>query len=244
MQNESNPTDYSGRETLGDLSLAKNYNNHLSSVIRENFSDGDTVLDFGAGNGYYLNSISSRKANFFAVEPDEELRKRIESLEVAKVVELDNLAERSLDFIYTLNVLEHIHDDVAVLEKLFNSLSYEGRILVYVPCFPHLYSNFDRSIGHHRRYTKSELTEKLESVGFEIESARYFDPIGYFAALVYKYSSNTGYITRRQIRFFDTVLYPLSRLLLPLTHKIIGKNLIFLATKPGVEEVKDSKGIV
>ncbi len=59
------------------------------------------------------------------------------------------------DIIYYIDVLEHIEDDAAELRAASRLLARGGRLVVLAPAFPCLYSRFDRSIGHFRRYTCS-----------------------------------------------------------------------------------------
>lgn len=103
--------------------------------------------------------------------------------------------------------------------------------MIYVPALPHLYSKFDASIGHYRRYTKRELASKARAAGFQVERIRFMDPVGYFVALVYLLLINNGKVSSGQLVFFDRVLYPISRLLTPLTANLFGKNLILSARK-------------
>ena len=60
-------------------------------------------------------------------------------------------------FVYTSNVLEHIQHDVSVLTDIKNKMSVNGKLAIYVPALPILFSDFDTSIGHFRRYSKKEL---------------------------------------------------------------------------------------
>ena len=223
--------DYSGRETLGDMTLSHKYNNYLVREIQERYSNLDTVLDFGAGNGHFLKLLQSKTAKFLALEPDRKLQTEIKAKSVAEVIEQDQLLPKSVNLIYTLNVLEHIEDDQGILGLFYNWLDEGGMLLVYVPAIPHLYSKFDASIGHFRRYKKSELKEKLMSAGFETLDIRFIDPLGYFLALAYKLFFNTGQVKSTQIEFFDRFIFPASRVLSFFTKSFFGKNLIAVAIK-------------
>ena len=83
-----------------------------------------------------------------------------------------------------INVLEHIEDDEGALKLLSDLLDERGRLLLWVPAFEALYSDFDRRIGHFRRYRVSDLRSKVESVGLRIDRARYVNPVGGLAWLV------------------------------------------------------------
>lgn len=222
---------YAGKEILSDLTLAKNYNLHLKILLQENYSPGDKVLDFGAGNGHFLSQIGDKSGNYFAVEPDPKLSDLIRQSGIASLVEPENIQVGAFDFIYSLNTLEHIEDDKAVFADFFQWLKPGGTLLIYVPAVPHLYSRFDASIGHFRRYTRTELIEKALGVGFHIEAARFMDPMGYFLALAYRLFFNSGKLTLGQVRLFDRYFYQISKTISPLTENLFGKNLILIAKK-------------
>jgi SAM-dependent methyltransferase len=224
-------TEYLGRETLADLTQATNYNSHLKKLIQANYEIGERVLDFGAGNGHFLSLISDKKGVFTAIEPDSQLKDQIRNSGLAQVIEPENVPVGMVDFLYTLNVLEHIEDDKGTLEKFNLWLRQEGTLFVYVPALPHLYSKFDASIGHFRRYKKREIIEKVTRAGFRVKMVRYLVPVGYFVALIYRLFINSGKISQGQVVFFDKYLYPLSMGISPLTSSLFGKNILLIATK-------------
>ena len=84
-------------------------------------------------------------------------------------------AEQPPDTIIYINVLEHIEDDLTELETVHKTLMPGGRVCIFVPALPILYSEFDKNIGHFRRYRKNDLIEKCEKAGFEIILSRNFD---------------------------------------------------------------------
>ena len=231
VDSEIPSTEYLGRETLADLTQATNYNSHLKKLIQANYEIGERVLDFGAGNGHFLNLISDRKGVFTAIEPDSQLKDQIRNSGLAHVIEPENVPAGMVDFLYTLNVLEHIQDEEGTLKRFNLWLRQGGTLFVYVPALPHLYSKFDASIGHFRRYKKRELLEKVERAGFRVKMVRFLDPVGYFVALIYRLFINSGKISQGQLVFFDKYLYPLSRWVSPLTSSLFGKNILLVATK-------------
>lgn len=201
------------------------------SLIQAQYREGDRVLDFGAGNGHFLALISDKPADLLAIEPDPKLAELIAERGIAKKTSSDQILDESLNFIYSLNVLEHLEDDEETLRSFWNWLEPGGGILIYVPALPHLYSKFDARIGHYRRYTKKELTSKARAAGFEIGRIRFMDPVGYLVALVYRLLINNGKVSSGQMLFYDRLLYPLSRILTPLTQNLFGKNLVLTARK-------------
>jgi hypothetical protein len=194
------------------------------------------ILEFGAGTGSLADIFRSR----FHIEPEcVELDPDLISLIKSKKFKcFQFLKETPQDYsaIYTSNVLEHIEDDSAILKELFDALVKGGAIGIYVPAHPFLYSTMDKEIGHVRRYTRSELKNKVQAAGFAIESLTYDEFIGFFASIFvkivgYKNSANLG--SKNSLLLYDKVVYPISRALDFLGCRyILGKNLILVAIKP------------
>jgi hypothetical protein len=69
---------------------------------------------------------------------------------------------------------------------------YDLAILL-VPAVPRLYSDLDRNLGHHRRYTWRGVTEQLEACGFTIVEGRYLNKLGALGWLI------NGRILHRQV---------------------------------------------
>jgi SAM-dependent methyltransferase len=82
------------------------------------------------------------------------------------------------DSILYINVLEHIENDKAELAIMRDKLVPDGHVLIFVPALPALFSDFDKSIGHYRRYRKVQLADTLRENGFSIEKIKYFDCAG------------------------------------------------------------------
>ncbi len=71
----------------------------------------------------------------------------------------------------TLNVLEHIEDDVEALRQIYRILKPGGAAIIEVPAGPKLYDIYDELLMHHRRYSLSGLADKAKSVGFRVTCA-------------------------------------------------------------------------
>jgi len=78
------------------------------------------------------------------------------------------LPDRSVDVLVMLNVLEHIEDDVGALKKVFNLLKPGGFLIIEVPAGPYLYDSYDVELRHFRRYSISDLQDKLTAAGFQV----------------------------------------------------------------------------
>src|SRR5688572_26244521 len=152
---------YSGVDNLEIMQEAQNYNRYLLNLVRRHAPDGARTLDFGAGNGQFAIPVAALGYAVMAVEPDRALRDSLNGRGIRTVAGCEDLADESLDYVYTLNVLEHIGDDVGALRLVRTKLVTGGRLLAYVPAFPVLYSSMDHKVGHVRRSHQETLTAAM-----------------------------------------------------------------------------------
>lgn len=231
MTEPSSETTYSGRDNLEAMKQATRYNDFLIKLIRDN-SFGSRALDHGAGAGTFAVPINDGEMNVLCMEPDDGLRAELAQSGLDVAASLDDIADSSVDFAYTLNVLEHIEDDDKAIIDLYRCLKPGGRLLVYVPAFQILYSQMDDHVGHFRRYRRKPLVHLLQTVGFDVNKARYVDSLGFLATLVYKLvGDRSGRVSSGSVAFYDSVIFPLSRIIDFLGFGSFGKNLAVVATK-------------
>lgn len=210
-----------------------NYNRFLVAELVSFASGLGRILDFGAGNGRFAVALRERGLEVAAVEPDRVLRASIRARGVPAFAALEELGAERFDGVYCVNVLEHLPDDRAVLAALRARLAPGGRLLLYVPAFPVLFSANDARVGHLRRYRRRELLESLRAAGLAPESARYVDSIGFFAGLWYRgFGRRDGGLDPRAVRLYDRALFPLSRRLDRALGRYFGKNLLVRAALP------------
>lgn len=225
---------YTGVENLDVMQDAVNYNRFLLNTVRDLAPRSGRVLDFGAGGGTFAVPMTQLGFDVTALEPDDRLRSRIVAAGVQAIASPDELTDSSLAYAYTLNVLEHIEDDVGALRQMLAKLASGGRLLIYVPAFPVLYSSMDANVGHVRRYTRRTLTAAVTAAGFAIERVAYVDSLGFIATLAFKaIGDRGGEINPRALRLFDRLVFPLSRVLDYAVHPWFGKNLLLIARKAG-----------
>jgi SAM-dependent methyltransferase len=223
---------YSGRDNLEVMREAKNYNEFLLRLILASASRGETMVDFGAGNGTYSLPIAAAGYNVVCVETDPLLSLELASKGMSVLNDLEQAADASIDYIYSLNVLEHIEDDDGIAALWHRKLRPAGRLMVYVPAFQILYSSMDRKVGHIRRYRKTELSEKLRSAGFEVTESQYADSIGFLATLLYKLlGREDGTLNIKMLKLYDHWIFPISRLFDRVAHNVGGKNVYVRALK-------------
>lgn len=223
---------YTGVDNLEVMQEAVNYNRYLLDTVRKYAPPRAKVLDFGAGGGQFAAPLRAQGMDVTALEPDQLLQQRLRTQGLPVAGSLGDLADGSLDYIYTLNVLEHIDDDGAALRGLYAKLKQGGRLLIYVPAFPVLYTSMDAKVGHVRRYTRSSLITPVSAAGFHIDRVAYADSLGFFATLAFKLSGNKrGNVSLGALKLYDRVVFPISRALDLISHRWLGKNLLLICTK-------------
>jgi SAM-dependent methyltransferase len=226
-----NQFQYRGHDILDLLKGARNYNRWLvDQVVAAKPPSANRIVDLGAGRGTFAELIRTRGLPVSCVEPDREnqiiLRKN--GFEVHSAME--ELDPESCNYVYTLNVLEHVPDDEGLARVVFSRLRRGSRFFVFVPAFPVLWSRLDDYVEHQRRYRRAPMVAMLRRAGFSVEQARYADCLGFFAALIFGRSAEAK-ISPRSIWFYDRVLFPASRLLDPILGRFFGKNLSVLCRK-------------
>jgi SAM-dependent methyltransferase len=77
------------------------------------------------------------------------------------------LPSESIEVIGAFDVLEHIERPEELLKEIYRVLKPDGIFLMTVPAHQWLYSDFDKSIGHFRRYSRRALRDSLMQSGFE-----------------------------------------------------------------------------
>ena len=110
-----------------------------------------------------------------------------------------------------INVLEHIDDDKGFLDDLPERIRPNGHLLNFVPALQFLYSDLDCRVGHHRRYHLANLRAIVQSVGFDVRSARYFDFAGIAPWLIINKLLRAKSFSRRAVGLYDKFAVPISR---------------------------------
>jgi SAM-dependent methyltransferase len=201
------------RFELEGLRTAQNYRRAL---IREFSNDlSGRVLEVGAGLGQITELLCRlpRIQYLLSIEPDAEFCRAfrrsfpLQPLLQGTIQALHD--DTGWNAILSINVLEHIREDEQELRAYRQLLRTEGgRLNLFVPARHEIYAPIDKDFGHHRRYSKPELRQKLQAAGFEIVRLRYFNCVGYVAwwlnfCLLKKRRFNVA-----AVRFFDRRIFP------------------------------------
>ena len=211
---------------------------HWKRYFRSAIADrlvGD-VLEVGAGIGETARHLlDGRQRSWLCLEPDERLGTRLRAwaeagdvapLPTVQIGTTADLDPRSrFDTILYIDVLEHIEDDRAEMARAAELLAPRGALIVLSPAFQQLFSDFDRSVGHFRRYTRASLA-KVMPPSLRRVRLRYLDSVGFLASLSNRALLRQALPTRRQIALWDRVMIPASRILDPLLARSFGRSVL------------------
>jgi SAM-dependent methyltransferase len=135
------------------------------------------VLDVGAGDGFFAGELARRLpggSRIVCYEPayqDEHLARFARATGGDMISFVRVLPARRFDVVMLMDVLEHVPDDEAFLGALVaQQLQERGYLLVSVPAWPSLFTRYDVSVVHHRRYTPAQLAAVLRSAGLTVET--------------------------------------------------------------------------
>jgi SAM-dependent methyltransferase len=224
---------YIGGE-LDLFALAKNWKRYIKHEI-SSYIAGD-VLEVGAGIGGTTAALHEGTARrWICLEPDGALALRLKArlLQCATVPKtnvivgsLRTFTDRpSFDCILYIDVLEHIKGDGAEIAAAARLVRRGGHIVILAPAHQWLFSEFDKSIGHLRRYDSARLKSMMPS-GWVEKKLRYLDSIGVFLSLGNVLALRQSMPTQSQIIHWDRVCVPASRVVDRLCCGTIGKSVL------------------
>lgn len=227
-----------GTKTLELLEAAEHYNRWLFSWLAPSL--GELNCELGAGHGT-LTRFALECHRVLATEPSatgrEQIRKRFTEHPRLVGIEDDFFrvpAEGVVDCIFSANVLEHIADDVQILEHASGVLRRGGHFVAIVPAGSWLYSDFDARVGHYRRYSSLDRT-RLEGmlrerrIRLSITAFTHRNPLGALGWLVNMRWLKRDALPPTQLRTLER-LVPLLRLLDPVPFPI-GQSLLLRLTR-------------
>ncbi len=238
MAEEIKLDDYEGRD-LEVFSDAPNYYAWITESFRP-YLRGQAA-EIGAGIGTFSRHLLPHISTLDLFEPSRQLVPALQAAfkDTDQVIVHDKTLEHFLsqnekqyDVIVMVNVLEHIEDDAAALQGLWQRLNPGGHLLLYVPALPFLYSRLDNHFGHFRRYTQKILAERLLNADFHIIENRYRDVLGVLPWYVINTLGRKITFSPSAVRLYDRVGVPITKFIEQYVPVPFGKNLVSIAQKP------------
>ena len=143
-------------------------------ALRAHFPSAGTLLEIGCGTGFVLSGIRDALPNLDLVGGElsevgvEIARRRLPEVRIEHLDALELPYREVFDVVCAFDVLEHIEDDVGALAGLSGASRKSGGVMITVPQHQWLWSRADDVAHHARRYTRRELTEKMEAAGLRV----------------------------------------------------------------------------
>jgi SAM-dependent methyltransferase len=202
---------------------------------------GESLLEVGAGLGEFASQVRGLKRHVvtdvdagavaamaarFADRPEVE----------ARVLDLaGNLEEQvggPVTTVLAINVLEHIEDDADALRRMAELTSPGGHVVIWVPGYQQLYGEFDRAVGHVRRYTPTTLRDAFERAGL---AALEVKPVNLLGGVAWWLTLRRGGVGRQKpglVRLYDRFVVPTTRFVERRVTPPFGQSVLGVARVP------------
>jgi 2-polyprenyl-3-methyl-5-hydroxy-6-metoxy-1,4-benzoquinol methylase len=230
-----NNHNYQGKD-LDAMSGVNNYYNWINSMIKNYV--GKEILEVGAGNGNFTKALATRFSNsiLLSIEPSDQMYTQLSKIplrtnQTISQSRLDQLNEIELfDTIIYNNVMEHVEDDQQEIKLAYSKLKPGGHLIMFSPAQPFLMSDFDRSIGHYRRYTLKEKVQKTINASFEVKEKYYVDFPGVLAWFIFVKLLKFD-ISGENAGLYDKIIVPILQIWDPAKLLHFGKNIMVIGRK-------------
>jgi 2-polyprenyl-3-methyl-5-hydroxy-6-metoxy-1,4-benzoquinol methylase len=168
-------------------------------IIKRYDFGGKSALEVGCGNGLSTEKLCNLFNDIEVIEPSvkniELLRRKVPNVTCYNTLLDDYKTDRKYDFVFFLNVIEHVEDPIASLKKLSFLVKDEGLIFISAPnCMSlnrragykmGLLKSYDQmapkdyEVGHRRLYTVDMLTDHCNQASLKVLSMKgmYLKPL-------------------------------------------------------------------
>ena len=177
---------YSRQEYFSEYNNVLGYYEALSCI--EN-SHGDSALDLACGDGCLTEIFSKHFKKVVGVDASAkhltEANKRLPQIKFYKSLIEEFGTNEKFDNVFMLNLLEHVIDPIAILQKVASFLKKDGTLIVHVPNAHAInrkiavlmgtlkycseLSPYDLEVvGHRRSYTIESLKDDITKAGLRV----------------------------------------------------------------------------
>ena len=224
---------YPGKE-LENFDKAHFWRNYVYLCIKKFF--GKKILEIGAGIGSFTKTYIRDDLNVTLSEIDESnyqtLKKAFSSQKNVKVEnKLISQFSETFDTILYSSVLEHIQDDKREILNAIDKLTDGGHLIICVPAHNYMYSNFDKEIGHFRRY-EMNFFDKLDLINANVKKSYFIDSFGQLVYFLNKLIfSKEVYPSKLKIFIWDKIFIPITYIIDFFSFYKFGKNIVCIIQK-------------
>ena len=137
----------------------------------------------------------------------------------------------TFDTILYLSVLEHIEDDKKEILNALEKLKVGGYLVICAPAHNYMYSNFDKEIGHLKRY-EMNFFDNLNLENANVKKSFFIDSLEQLIYFLNKLIfSKEVYPTKFKIFIWDKLFIPITYIIDFLSIYKFGKNIICVIKK-------------
>ena len=197
---------------------------------------GKKILEVGAGIGSFTKIYIKENVDITLSEIDnvnyEILKKKFDLQKNVKVENkfIDQFNE-TFDTILYLSVLEHIENDKKEILNALEKLEDKGHLIICVPAHNYMYSNFDKEIGHFRRY-EMNFFDTLNLKNANIKTSFFIDSFGHLLYFLNKFLfSKEVYPSKLKVFIWDKIFIPITYIIDFLSFYKFGKNILCIIQK-------------
>jgi 2-polyprenyl-3-methyl-5-hydroxy-6-metoxy-1,4-benzoquinol methylase len=157
-------------------------------IIKRYYVEGKSALEVGCGSGFCTEKLDAIFDDLEVVEPSpkniEMLKQRLPNIVCHEALLEHFVPDHKYDFIFFLNVIEHVNDPILCLRYLAKLIKHEGMIFITAPNCMSLnrragykmgvLESYDKlapkdiKVGHRRLYTVDMMKEHCEQAGLKV----------------------------------------------------------------------------
>lgn len=133
------------------------------------------VIDIGAGSGFFAKSICDISKGDVAecIDPNYNFADNYFEPGILFLKKPNNKSLSEADLFLFIDVLEHVHDDLGLLNSYLQTAKTGAKVVITVPAFMSLWSYHDEFLEHFRRYKLDEVTKLCEKSNLTVVHKQY-----------------------------------------------------------------------
>lgn len=172
------------------------------------------ILEIGAGTSLLIKEFI-HSADTFALDRSKTALSLSKKNGIGNTIHADlgtysGYKKNFYDIVVAADVLEHLADDYGAVKKIHDMLKKGGIFIIHVPAHQSLFSYWDKSLGHFRRYEKKDLQKLIKSAPFSVSFLSFRLPTIYpFVRLFRKFSKETKRKRKSDFEQFSILNLPL-----------------------------------